>query len=97
MSGVQSRNRALEGDLVAIELNNEAEWKVLNDQIMEKVRVSGFFLLILAHTLCLPIDGMTTIIIIFNLYNMETLDQANLSLLLHFQPTTLCQEKNPPE
>jgi len=37
VSGVQNRNRALEGDLVAIELNNESEWKVLNDLIIEQV------------------------------------------------------------
>ena len=36
-----------------------------------------FFLPILALTLCSPIDGMATIIII-NLYYMEMLDHANL-------------------
>jgi hypothetical protein len=37
VSGILNRNRALDGDLVAIELNDETEWNVLKDQIIEKV------------------------------------------------------------
>lgn len=40
MNDVVNRNRALEGDVVAIDLNDRSEWKVLNEQIIEQVRSS---------------------------------------------------------
>ncbi len=44
MNDVVNRNRALEGDVVAIDLNDRSEWKVLNEQIIEQVRSSLIFL-----------------------------------------------------
>ena len=37
MSEVYNRNRALEGDLVAVALNDQSEWRVLNENVIEMV------------------------------------------------------------
>ena len=54
-----------------------ANRKRRNKTFLSAQRVEPIFLPILALTLCSPIDGMATIIII-NLYYMEMLDHANL-------------------
>jgi len=38
VSEVYNRNRALEGDLVAVSLNDQSEWRVLNENVIEMVR-----------------------------------------------------------
>jgi hypothetical protein len=37
VSEVQNRNRALEGDEVAVLINDQSEWRVLQDQINDQV------------------------------------------------------------